>query len=133
MGATTPSPPGSIGAACCIFSNPSLASPAGNGERHGANFGYMVDNPPPYPDGSPAPPGFDYPGVKQALAIHKAAKQVRHPSDVRHPKDTGQDMSRHSPWAASGSCQNRYPEHFKCDSTPNNPPNSLFSPLISAL
>eukprot|EP00200_Dunaliella_tertiolecta_P002719 CAMPEP_0202337344 /NCGR_PEP_ID=MMETSP1126-20121109/56_1 /ASSEMBLY_ACC=CAM_ASM_000457 /TAXON_ID=3047 /ORGANISM="Dunaliella tertiolecta, Strain CCMP1320" /LENGTH=534 /DNA_ID=CAMNT_0048927501 /DNA_START=182 /DNA_END=1787 /DNA_ORIENTATION=- len=50
---------------------------AGNGGGHGANFGYMVDNPPPYPDGSPAPPGFDYPGVKQALAIHKAAKQVK--------------------------------------------------------
>ncbi|KAF5827744.1 hypothetical protein DUNSADRAFT_150 [Dunaliella salina] len=50
---------------------------AGNGERHGANFGYMVNNPPPGPDGKPAPPGFDYPKVKQVLAVNKAAEQVK--------------------------------------------------------
>lgn len=54
-----------------------LVARAGSGERHGAHFGYMIDALPPGPDGRPPPPGFDYPGVKQALAMHKAQKEVR--------------------------------------------------------
>lgn len=47
---------------------------AGAGERHG-HFAYMREGPAPGPDGRP--PGFDYPGLKQALTVHKAGQGVR--------------------------------------------------------